>query len=465
MNSSSSFNPSRRQLLQSSACGFGYLALRGLLGNAQALDNPLLSKASHFPARAKRMIFLFMRGGPSQVDSFDYKPDLSKRHNEDLGGGRKYFQSPWKFSQHGQCGLPVSELFPHIARHADDLCVVNSMYTDIGNHPQATLQMNTGSFQFIRPSVGAWINYGLGTENQNLPGFITITPDFSSGGSRNYGSAFLPAACAGTRIGEGSVGNGEGFPPLKGVKIPYTKNAQFSASEQRRQLDLLQALNRERLAADAGSNPPLEGIIQSYETAFRMQSEMPELMAVDKEPQHVLDRYGIGDGKVSDNYGRACLMARRFCEAGVRFIQLNHSFWDHHKDLVGGMEKHASQTDQPVGALLTDLKERGLLEDTIVLWGGEFGRPPILNKNKGRDHNPDGFTMWMAGGGAKGGIRYGLTDELGYKSVEDKVHLYDLQATFLHLLGLDHEKLTYRYNGRDFRLTDVHGRVVPGLVA
>lgn len=462
----------RRQLLRNSACGFGSLAFAGLLSQqsasaatARTASNPLLPRAPHFPARAKRMIFLFMRGGPSQVDSFDFKPELKKRHEEDLGGGRRYFDSPWKFSQHGECGLPVSELFPNIARHADDLCVVNSMHTDIGNHPQATLQMNTGSFQFIRPSVGSWINYGLGTENQNLPGFISMTPDFSAGGPRNYGSAFLPAACGGTRIGDGGVGDGKGARPLKGIEIPNTQNDRLPISEQRRQLDLLQAINGQRLAADGGQNAPLEGIIQSFETAFRMQSEMPALMDLEREPSHVRERYGIGDGKVTDNFGRACLMARRFSESGVRFIQLNHGFWDHHTDLVGGMSRHAAETDQPVAGLLQDLKERGLLEDTLVLWGGEFGRPPILNKNQGRDHNNVGFTMWMAGGGVRGGLRYGETDPTGQTAEVNKVHLYDLQATFLHLLGLDHERLTYRYNGRDFRLTDVHGQVVHDLIA
>ena len=457
---------SRRDALRSTACGFGSIALSGLLANrlqATDLSNPLNPRQPHFPARAKRVIFLFMRGGPSQVDSFDYKPELSKRHEEDLGGGRRYFQSPWEFTQHGECGLPVSNLFPNIATHADKLCVINSMHTDIGNHPQAILQMNTGSFQFVRPSVGSWVTYGLGTANQNLPGFITINPDFSAGGARKYGCAFLPSATSGTAINQWGGADGGGPPSLKDIQIPYTKNDHIPAGRQRKQLDLLQSLNRERLQQDK-VNAPLEGIIQSYETAFRMQSEMPDLMDVEKEPKWVLERYGIGK-EPTDNYGRACLMTRRFIESGVRFVQINQGFWDQHKGLVEGHQKLADQSDQPIAAMLADLEERGLLDDTLVVWGGEFGRPPILNKDEGRDHNPDGFTMWMAGGGVKPGLRYGETDPTGQKAEVDKVHLHDLHATMLHLLGLDHERLTYRYGGRDFRLTDVYGRVVHDIVA
>jgi hypothetical protein len=461
---------SRRETLRSAACGFGSLALSGLLGrNGFAAEtpatgvNPLAPRQPHFPARAKRVVFLFMNGGPSQVDSFDWKPELGKRHGEDLGGGRKYFQSPWEFSQHGKSGLPISSLFPHIAKHADDLCLINSMHTDVGNHPQAILQMNTGSFQFVRPSVGSWIVYGLGTENQNLPGFITINPDFSAGGARKHGCAFLPAATAGTAINEWGGADGTDAPSLKGIRIPYTGNPTLDPSQQRRQLDLIQSLNRARLARTP-ADERLEGIIQSAETAFRMQSEMPGLMDVEKEPAHLLERYGINRPK-TDNYGRACLMARRFLEAGVRFVQINQTFWDQHTKIVEGHQKLADESDQPIAALLTDLKERGLLEDTVVLWGGEFGRPPILNKDAGRDHNHVGFTMWMAGGGVKGGIRYGATDPTGQTAEVDKVHLHDLHATLLHLLGFDHERLTYRYGGRDFRLTDVHGQVVRGILA
>ena len=452
----------RRHMLQTSAAGFGWLALRSLLNEAAAAENPLAPAAGHFAPKAKRVIFLFMRGGVSQVDSFDYRPELSKRHEEDLGGGRKYFQSPWKFQRYGECGLPVSELFAQTAQHADDLCVVNSMHTDVGNHPQAILQMLTGSFQFVRPSVGSWVTYGLGSENQSLPGFITLNPDFSAGGGQKYGSAFLPPACAGTAIGNGGVGDGKGARPIKDVKLPFTSNSTFTPAEQRRQLDLLNAINTERLAQDE-VNERLESLIQSYELAFDMQSAMPELMEVEREPKHIQQKYGV-DAEHTDNIGRACLMARRFVEAGVRFVQVNHGFWDHHVDIFEGHPRLARESDQPVAALLSDLKERGLLEETLVVWTGEFGRPPILNKNKGRDHNNVGFTLWMAGGGVKGGLRYGETDPTGQTAVTDKVHLHDLHATMLHLLGLDHTKLTYRYGGRDFRLTDVHGRVVEDLL-
>ncbi|MFT5465754.1 MAG: hypothetical protein ACI8UO_000849 [Verrucomicrobiales bacterium] len=456
----------RRHALQSAGAGFGYLALQSLLAksaSAAAGGSTVLSpKQSHFPAKAKRVIFLFMRGGVSQVDSFDHKPELTKRHEEDLGGGRKYFQSPWEFTQHGECGLPVSSLFPHIAKHADDLCVVNSMHTDIGNHPQAILQMLTGSFQFVRPSVGSWVSYGLGTENQNLPGFVTMNPDFSAGGAQKHGSAFLPPATAGTVIGDGGVADGKGARPIKDSKIPYTNNPKYTTAEQRQQLDLLGALNRNQLAKD-GHHERLESLIQSYELAFRMQSQMPELMDVERENPKTLERYGV-NVEETDNIGRACLMARRMAEAGVRFIQINHGFWDHHTDIFEGHPRMAKNSDQPIGALLTDLKERGMLDDTLVVWTGEFGRPPILNKNKGRDHNNVGFSLWMAGGGAKGGLRYGETDPTGTTAEVDKVHLHDLHATMLHLLGLDHERLTYRHGGRDFRLTDVYGKVIQDLI-
>ena len=459
-------NISRRHALQSAACGFGWLAMRGLAGSAQAANNPLAPQRPHFAPRAKRVIFLFMRGGPSQVDSFDYKPELSRRHGQPLSAGRQYFQSPWEFTQHGQCGLPVSSLFPNLAKHADDLCVLNSCHTDIGSHPEAILHMLTGSFRFIRPSVGAWVPYGLGTENQNLPGFITITPDFSAGGGQKHGAAFLPAACAGTVIGNGGVGDGKGAQPLKDFKLPFTKPSGQPIGSQRRQLDLLQSLNQERLAAD-GENASLESMIQSYELAYRMQSELPTMIETQTASVAEKKLYGIDDPDhaEADNFGRACLMARRFAEAGVRFIQLNHGFWDHHRDLEKGMTQHCLETERPIAGLLTDLKQRGLLDDTLVLWGGEFGRPPILNKTLGRDHNARGFTMWMAGGGVKGGLRHGATDETGMTAMEDKVHLHDIHATLLHLIGLDHERLTYRYAGRDFRLTDVHGRVVKEILA
>lgn len=459
----------RRDLLSASGAGFGMLALRSLLGShAQAaMVNPLATRATHFQARAKRVIFLFMQGGPSQVDTFDYKPELSKQHGVPTSKGSTtvFYQSPWQFKPRGQSGMLVSDLLPNIARHADDLCVINSMHTDHNAHPQAILQMNTGSFAFTRPSVGAWCVYGLGTENQNLPGFITINPAFSGGGPVKYGSAFLPSVCAGTPIGQGGGASATApAMPLKDIQLPFMKNARMEEVAQRRQLDLVQSLNRQKLEED-GSNEALEGLIRSAELAFDMQREMPDLMNLNKESVATQEMYGIGDGKPTDQIGRACLMARRFAESGVRFIQVNHEFWDDHTDIFTGHPKHALETDQPVAALLTDLKQRGLLEDTLVLWGGEFGRPPLLNKNNGRDHNNVGFTMWMAGGGSKPGIRYGSTDETGAKAVQNKVHLHDLHATMLHLLGLNHEALTYRYAGRDFRLTDVYGEVKRGLIA
>lgn len=452
--------------------GLGAMALASLLGQEGMLantagtqgSNPLDVKSTHFAPKAKNVIFLFMRGGPSQVDTFDYKPELSKRHEEDLGGGRRYYQSPWEFNRYGQSGLPVSDLFKHVGQHADDLCVINSMHTDISNHPQAIIQMLTGSFQFVRPSMGSWVVHGLGTENRNLPGFMTINPDFSAGGARKYGCAFLPSATAGTAIGAYGGGDASIRPPsLKDFEMPHTKNKVLTRAEQREQLDLLQSVNRSRLQHDE-RNSALEGIIQSYETAFRMQTELPELMDTSKEPAYVLDRYGI-DKEPTDNFGRACLIARRGVEAGVRFIQLNLGFWDQHTKIEEGHANYAGQSDKPIAALISDLKERGLFDETLIVWTGEFGRPPIYNKNNGRDHNAEGFTAWMAGGGSKGGQRYGLTDELGYKSVDQKVHLHDFHATILHLLGLDHERLTFRYGGRDFRLTDVHGKVVKGLLA
>jgi len=460
---------SRRHLLSASSAGFGMLALKGLFGsNAQAaMVNPLVPSKTHFPARAKRVIFLFMQGGPSQVDTFDCKPALSKQHGKPVtkDSTTLFYQSPWEFKPRGQSGMLVSDLLPNIARHADDLCVINSMHTDHNAHPQAILQMNTGSFAFTRPSVGAWCVYGLGTENQNLPGFITINPAFSGGGPVKYGSAFLPSVCAGTQIGQGGGASPTSPPmPLKDIQLPFMKNSRMDVATQRRQLDLVQSLNRHKLAQD-GSNETLEGLITSAELAFNMQREMPDVMNLNQESLATQEMYGIGDGKPTDQIGRACLMARRFAESGVRFIQVNHEFWDDHTDIFTNHPKHALETDQPVAALLTDLKQRGLLEDTLVLWGGEFGRPPLLNKNNGRDHNNVGFTMWMAGGGAKPGIRYGSTDETGAKAEVDKVHLHDLHATMLHLLGLDHEKLTYRYAGRDFRLTDVYGEVKRGLLA
>jgi len=456
-------------MLQNAACGFGYLALAGLCAEqaAAAGGNPLAPRVGHFAPRAKRVIFLFMQGGPSHVDTFDYKPQLAKDDgkpapSQGQGSGssnQTWKGSPFKFSQHGDAGLWVSELFPHLAQRADDLCLLNGMVTDQPIHSAASVLMHTGSSQFVRPSVGAWTLYGLGTENQELPGFITLNPATRIGGAQNYGSAFLPASFQGTRIG----GEGES---IARAKVAHISTTRVSTDEQRRRLDLIQAMNRRRLEADVANNE-LEGIIESYELAFRMQGAMPQLMDLAGETQTTLEQYGIGSGRPTDEFGRSCLLARRFVEAGVRFVEISHSDWDQHSDLVKLHTGHARAVDKPIAALLADLDERGLLDDTLVVWGGEFGRTPAaaLRAGDGRDHNATGFTMWMAGGGVKGGISYGATDEHGLAAVENKTHIHDLHATILHLLGLDHEKLTYRYSGRDFRLTDVHGRVLNEIMS
>jgi hypothetical protein len=436
------------------------MALAGMTTDASADENsnPLLPKAPHHAARAKRVIFLCMRGGPSHVDTFDYKPQLAKDDGKASPNqkNRKLMQSPWKFNQHGESGLPISELFPHLARHADDLCLINGMAGEVPNHPQAYLKLHTGSFRFVRPSVGAWALYGLGTENQDLPGFITLNPETRVGGAQNYGSAFLPAFYQGTAIGQVNQ-------PMTQARIGNIKNDRFSNELQRQQLNLVQEMNRDLLKKKQFS-PELEGVIESYELAFRMQNAVPQLMDVSDESQETLDLYGIGQ-KQTDNFGRQCLLARRFAEAGVRFIELCHSNWDQHGNLSRQLTSNCLATDQPIAALLTDLKQRGMLKDTLVVWGGEFGRTPDVKKKDGRDHNATGFTAWMAGGGTQGGKRVGATDEHGIAAVENKMDFHDLHATMLHLMGLDHTRLTYRYAGRDFRLTDVYGRVVDEILA
>jgi hypothetical protein len=434
--------------------------LADLCTRVAAADNPLAKKAPHFTPRTKRVIFMFMQGGPSHVDTFDYKPQLAKDDGKtqpgSRGPGRKLMQSPFAFAQHGKAGLWLSELFPQLAKHADHLCLLNSLVTDVPNHPQAAVQMHTGNFQFVRPSMGAWVLYGLGTENEELPGFITINPVTRVGGAQNYGSAFLPAAYQGTRIG----GEGE---PLARTRIANISNPKTAGEAQRAQLDLLQSLNRDRLAQDRVNNE-LEGVIESYELAFRMQGAVPRVMDLSDEPATVLESYGIGGGP-TDNFGRQCLLARRFAEAGVRFIELSHPGWDQHNQLKARLTANCQAIDQPIAALIADLKHRDLLRDTLLVWGGEFGRTPSSQNGDGRDHNGTGFSMWMAGGGVKGGIRYGATDEHGVNSVENKMHIHDLHATMLHLLGLEHERLTYRYSGRDFRLTDLAGKVAEEILA
>jgi Protein of unknown function (DUF1501) len=467
----------RRAALQQLACGFGYMALAGLAAQQQAraaISNPLAARKPHFPARAKRVIFLFMQGGVSQVDSFDYKPRLVKDDGRMMnfddartiaktgrGAVQRVMKPMWDFKQRGESGLWVSELFPEMARHADDLCVIRSMHTEGVAHGPATLFLHTGTTTFIRPSMGSWVTYGLGSENENLPGFVSIAPSLGNGGPRNYGSAFLPAVHQGTALGRSGVPAKETmFRNIAGGRPP---------ADARRQFDLLRELNAEQLAHSPGGSE-LEAVINSYELAWRMQAHAPDVVDLSRESPDTLALYGIGDAK-TDNFGRECLMARRLCEAGVRFVQVNYGdnsnnpAWDQHSNLPKHAD-HARAVDKPIAGLLTDLKQRGLLEDTLVWWGGEFGRTPYAEKNgTGRDHNPGGFSVWLAGGGVKPGIAYGATDEFGHHAIEDKVHMHDLHATVLHQLGLDHEKLTFRHDGRDFRLTDVHGHVVKDILA
>jgi len=449
----------RRLALQSSASGFGYLAFSALSTiNARAEASPLAPRQPHFTPRAKRVIFLSMQGAPSHVDTFDHKPQLTADNGKDAKGFAKLLGSPFEFSRHGQSGLPISELFPKLAGHADDMCIMNGMHTDLPNHPQATTQMHTGNFQFVRPSLGAWTLYGLGTENDSLPGFITLSPP---NGAQNYGSAFLPAVFQGTPIGRQARNRFVDTADQAAVK--NISNPQLTGDLQRIQLDFIKSLNEDKLRRDQ-YHPDVEGIIQSYELAFRMQDELPDVLDVYAEPESMKKLYGIDD-RTTGSFGRQCLTARRLAEAGVRFIQVNHGNWDHHRNLKAGLEQNCAEIDQPIAALLEDLKQRDMLKDTLVMWSGEFGRTPHGQSTNGRDHNNKGYSMWMAGGGVKGGLRYGSTDDYGYQAVDGKVHTHDWHATIMHLLGLNHEKLTYRYAGRDFRLTDVHGHVVDGILA
>jgi hypothetical protein len=466
----------RRAALQQAACGFGGLALAGLCADPVRAANPLAAKAPHLRPRAKRIIFLFMAGGPSHVDTFDYKPLLFKMDGKKMPfddartiantGNRatseRVMQPMWKFKQYGESGRRVSELFRETAKHSDDLTFIHSIHTEGVAHGPATLFMHCGSTSFVRPSFGSWVTYGLGAENENMPGFISLSPISGSGGARNYGSAFLPAADQGTAIG--SDGKFD-----KNATIRNLGNADLSQSEQLRQLKFLQRLNAEQLKSGSRDSE-LEALISSYELAWRMQNNAPDVLDLSRETKGTMAMYGIGE-KSTDNFGRQCLMARRLCENGVRFVQVTYggsgepSNWDQHSKL-SRHATHAKAVDKPIAGLLQDLKQRGLLEDTIVWCSGEFGRTPYAQKNgTGRDHNADGFTTWLAGGGLKSGLAYGATDEFGHKAVENKVHMHDLHATLLHLLGLDHEQLTYRYAGRDFRLTDVHGSVVRGIMA
>jgi hypothetical protein len=474
----------RRTLLKSTASGFGYLAFAALAheqaARAAASDaaaNPLAPKKPHFPGTAKRVIFLCMDGGPSHVDTLDYKPKLSADDGKVPPRGRfgKLMGSPFKFNKSGESGLWISEVFPELSKQADKLCVLNGMHTDLPNHPQAFLQMHCGIFQFPRPSLGAWVLYGLGTENANLPGFITIAPPLNNGGPANYGASFLPAMYQGTKIGRGGFSGG--FGPGAQQQVANIKNPKQSMAAQRTQLDFVQSLNQNALDA-GGENPGIEGLISSYELAFRMQGELPKLMDTSKESAATLKMYGIDDraggaaggfpgmgpGPGGGAFGRQCLLARRFIEAGVRFVEVTLGGWDHHRTLKDSLSASAAAIDKPIAGLLADLEGRGLLKDTLVLWGGEFGRTPSA-QGDGRDHNARGYSMWMAGGGVKAGFAHGKTDDYGFEAVEGRVHVHDWHATILHLLGFDHEKLTYRYAGRDMRLTDVKGNVVREVMA
>jgi len=469
----------RREFLRRAGNGFGAIALAAL-GTEQSLraastSNPLAPKPGHHPARAKRVIFLFMQGGPSQMDLFDYKPKLAEcagqpfklpANYEAPGLNETKLMAPVSsFRHYGQSGLQMTEWFPMIGKVADELCVLRGMKTDTEAHATAVRQINTGAPVQVRPSMGAWIVYGLGTENSNMPGFITIRPSLTGdGGSpQNFGAAFLPAIYQGTPVG---LAKSE-----EAAAVNYSGNEKFTPALQGRQLELLRTLNRESLARTPDA--AMEGMIESFELAFRMQSEAPGLMDLSKESKATQKLYGIED-KETRRLGQQCLLARRLVEAGVRFVQVNDDGWDHHVSIRELLPKKCKQVDKPIAALIRDLKARGLLDDTLVIWGGEFGRTPFdqdlsLGKageeKRGREHNPRGFTMWLAGGGVKGGLVHGVTDDFAFRAVDQKVHTHDLHATLLHLLGLDHEKLTYRYSGRDFRLTDVYGRVVTEILA
>lgn len=460
----STFN--RRDLLRFSAAGMGQLALAALAGeDAQAAKaGSRVAGGLHHPPRARRVIFLFMWGGPSHVDFFDPKPRLKRDDGKSLSGKSvgsqkkelgKLLASPFKFRQHGEGGVWLSELFPHLAQQADKLCVVRSLHTEGQAHGEALLRLHTGQANLVRPSVGAWVSYGLGRANENLPAFITISPPRGHGGVQNYGSAFLPAEHQGTAIGSAET-------PISKAVVSNLKNGRWNRPLQRLQLEMIQSLNRQHLR-QVGSSPQIEGIIASYELAFRMQSAIPQIMNLQDESAEVHALYGI-DGGPSDNFGRQCLLARKFAERGVRYIQVSTDYtWDHHQKVKKGSISESAKVDRPIAGLLEDLARRGLLEDTLVVWGAEFGRTPTAENGDGRNHHPRAFTMWLAGGGVRGGFTYGSTDEFGYAPAENPVHMHDLHATILHALGIDHRRLTYRHAGRDFRLTDVYGKVAHPL--
>lgn len=450
-------NPSRRDALRMMSSGFGMLALNGIAASQVSQQT-----SAALPGRAKRVIFLCMTGAPSHVDTFDHKPMLTKRDGASLSGfrrGAKLMGSPWAFNPGGKSGLMISELLPEIGKQADHLCLLRGMHTDVPAHAQATTKLHTGSFQFVRPSMGAWTLYGLGTENENLPGFVTLNPPRSQGGAQNYGSSFLPATFQGVpiKVGGGQRGRQAEDP------VADIRNPRQSDKQQRAQLDLLRKLNETNARRRKGSDN-IDAVIQSYELAFRMQSELPELLDISKEKKKTLEAYGIGEAE-TDAFGRQCLTARHLAEAGVRFIEVGMGGWDHHRNLREDLPAKCREIDKPIAALLADLDRSGMLEETLVVWSGEFGRTPFAQNGDGRDHNNRGFTSWMAGGGVKGGFSYGATDENGIEAVEGRVSIHDWHATILHIMGLDHEALTYPYAGRDFRLTDVHGEVARDILA
>jgi hypothetical protein len=433
---------------------------------ASVITNPLAPRQPHHSPKAKRVIFLFMAGAPSHLELFDFKPELAKWDGklppaELIKGYRAAFISPnstllgpkFKFSKHGRCGAEISELLPHLATVVDDIAIVKSMATDAFNHAPAQIFMNTGSQMFGRPSMGSWVTYGLGSESRDLPSFVVFSTGSkgTSGGSSNWGAGFLPS------VYQGTLFRSTGDPVL------YLSNPKGIDDEvQRDSLDTIQKLNKKRL--DIVGDPEIATRINSYEMAYRMQSSAPDLMDLSKEPKHVLDMYGVEPGKA--NFASACLLARRLVERDVRFVQIFHEAWDQHGNLVADLKKNCKNTDQACAALVKDLKQRGMLDDTLVIWGGEFGRTPMVQGgNDGRDHHPNCFTMWLAGGGVKPGLTLGESDEFGFNASKDRVHVHDLHATLLHLLGFDHTKLTYRFQGRDFRLTDVHGELVTKLLA
>ncbi len=469
---------SRRDWLSHTACGFGSLALAGLAAQtpmADAAGSPLAAKKPHFPAKAKRVIFLFMQGGVSHVDSFDYKPRLDKDDGKMLsfddariiantgkrGSSQRVMKPLWKFTQHGKCGRWASDLFPEINKHVDDLTFIHSLHTEGVAHGPATLFLHCGSTSFVRPSMGSWVLYGLGSENENLPGFVSIAPSAGNGGARNYGNAFLPAIYQGTPIGRA------GGPIIEATIRNLSSTA--SPTSQQNQIQLLREMDAEQLKRRPG-DAELEAVANSFELAWRMQHNAPDVLNLSRESAETLKLYGVNE-KTTNSFGRQCLMARRLCEAGVRFVQVTYGdssanpAWDQHSNLPKHGD-HARAVDKPIAGLLTDLKRRGLLKDTLVWWGAEFGRTPYAEKNgTGRDHNPGGFTVWLAGGGLKPGFAHGATDDFGHLAVEGKVHMHDLHATILNQLGLDHEKLIFHYAGRPFRLTDVSGRVVKEVIA